>query len=467
MFEQAIVLLGDGKSGTLAPHATRVAGLSMLKRTLVMLQWAGVGEALVVAPPSLLREARDTLVGDRDLDTRRMAVLWARDKDFDSRGGLAISPVEARVRGRVLVLRADTVYDRELVRDIGRESIPAGQLLSVVDAGEPVGLYAGDAEAVRRLNGFEVTQAAREMVAEGRGIERAPGERFWVRIVDAAAVGRAEDFLWNSCRKPVDGIVARLLNRHISLFISRRIAHLPIRPNHVSLVTFVLGIGTALAVAQGGYWWFLLGAALFKINSILDGVDGELARVRYQMSVLGEWMDTLSDDISNMLFFIALAMGAYRLTADPTWVTLGFVTAISSLLASAYMYALLLRSGRGDLLAIKFLFERGNGKGGGERSAFARVMDNLKYVAKKDFFVFLTFLMALFGLLPWMLYLTAVVNVFVLTTVVIQEVLVRRKQRAGEVVERVVVGVEATVPGAGASAPAERPGTPEPAPARR
>lgn len=467
MFEQAIVLLGDDKTGTLAPHTTRVAGLSMLKRTLVMLQWAGVGEALVVTPSHLLREARETLVGDSDLDPERMSVLWARDREFETRGSLAVAPVEGRVRGRVLVLRADTVYDRELVRDVGRQEIPSGQLLSVTESGKHIGLYAGDAQVVRRLNGHEVESAARAMVAEGLGYEMDKGARFCVRITDAASVRRAEDHLWDSCRKPIDGIVARLLNRHISLFISRRIAHLPIKPNHVSLVTFALGIGTAVAVAQGGYWWFLLGAALFKLNSILDGVDGELARVRYQMSVLGEWMDTLSDDISNMLFFIALSIGAYATTGNTTWVTLGFLTAVPSLIATAYQYTLLIRSGRGDLLAIRWLFERGNGKGEGEASGFSRFMDKLKYVAKKDFFVFLTFLMAVVGLLQWMLYLTALVNLILLTTVVIQEVMVRSMRRQGEAVDRVITGVDATVPGSAQPARAKSGSSPAPAPARR
>ena len=36
----------------------------------------------------------------------------------------------------------------------------------------------------------------------------------------------------------------------------------------------------------GGYAMALLGAVLLQIASILDGVDGELARVRVQFSVL-------------------------------------------------------------------------------------------------------------------------------------------------------------------------------------
>jgi phosphatidylglycerophosphate synthase len=38
---------------------------------------------------------------------------------------------------------------------------------------------------------------------------------------------------------------------------------------------------------------------LFQLNSIIDGVDGELARMRLEASVLGEWLDTVGDGLCN------------------------------------------------------------------------------------------------------------------------------------------------------------------------
>ena len=439
MVHQAIVLTGDSDAGARAPHLGRVAGLSMLERTLAMLQWAGVREAFVVVGPWDRGASQRSVTTPKILNPEKMQVRWVVDAGAGDRGGLSMAKLGRRVRGRVLVVRADTVYQRELVRDLVEQSPPVGGVVVATGAGgEEVGAMVLDHATVTAFNGHAVTEALSAFDREGRIRRRDVSDRFWVRVSDQNAVARAEDLLWDSCRKPVDGIVARHLNRHVSLFISRRIVGLPISPNQISVVTLVLGILAALLVSVGGYGWLLLGAAVFKLNSILDGVDGELARVRFQMSVVGEWMDTISDDVSNLLFFVALAMGAYRMTGSEGWITLGLLTAVPFLVATAYRYTLLLRSGRGDLLAIRWVFERGNGKGDGERSRFAALVDGIGLLLKKDFFCLLVLVMALASVLPWALVLTTVANLLLLGTIVAQELIFARMQRRGESVERVL-----------------------------
>ena len=438
LIQQAIVLASETEGAAFAPHTTRVAGLFMLKRTLAMLQWSGVQEALVVVGPWDRGAAARSLEGDRDL--RRMRIRFVVDEKAAERGGLAVAPAARQVRGRVVVLRADTVFERDIIRQLSERALDAGSVVAVTDRGRRTRMVLCERGSVAAMNGHTLDAALDAFEDQGRLRRMDVGGRFWVRIDSDEAVREAEDLLWNSCRKPHDGIVAKTLNRNVSLFVSRRIAHLPVTPNHVSLVNFALGILTALAIAKGGYGWFLLGAVIFKTNSILDGVDGELARVRYQMSVTGEWMDTLSDDLSNLLFYVSLAVGAYTMTGNPLWVTLGFVSVIPSLLATAYQYTLLIRGGRGDLLAIKWLFERGNGKGNERQTAFGAFMDKLKYVVKKDFFVALTVVAALLNALPYVLWLTAIANVILVGTVIAQEVAVRRARHSGLAVERLVAG---------------------------
>lgn len=438
LLQHAIVLTSDEPTNPYAPHSTRVAGLSMLKRTLVMLQWAGVQEAFVIVGPWDGDASRRSLEGDRDL--RKLRIHFLVDDGAPQRGGLAVAPAARLVRGRTVVVRADRVYERDIVRNLMKRATGAGHVVAVTDHGRRTGMVLCERGSVAAMNGHLLDEALDAFAEQGRLKTMDVDGRWHVRIADDASIRVAEDLLWNSCRKPIDGIVARHLNRNISLFISRRIAHWPVTPNHVSLVNFALGILMAFAIANGGYGWFLLGTLIFKLNSILDGVDGELARVRYQMSVTGEWMDTVSDDLSNLLFYVSLSVGAFAMTGDSLWVTLGFVSVIPSLLATAYQYTLLIRGGRGDLLAIKWLFERGNGKGNETQTAFGAFMDKLKYVVKKDFFVALTVAAALVGVLPWVLWLTAIANVILLGTVIAQEVLVRRLRHKGQEVTRLVAG---------------------------
>jgi CDP-L-myo-inositol myo-inositolphosphotransferase len=166
----------------------------------------------------------------------------------------------------------------------------------------------------------------------------------------------------------------------------------------MTIVTFLIGLGGAAVAAQGGYGPFLVGAALMQLNSILDGVDGELARVRFQHSKLGQWLDTIGDDASNLFFYAALAWGV-RAEPAGAWLSLaGWVVTAATFLTAALYYSELVGSGSGDLYAIEWEFDKQPPKGiGGKLVRFGRL------VLKQDFFIFLWLCLALGGLLGWAL----------------------------------------------------------------
>lgn len=141
----------------------------------------------------------------------------------------------------------------------------------------------------------------------------------------------------NTLRKPADGLVSRWLNRRISLAVTRRLANVPITPNQISIVTLLLGIASGVVVAQGTYALGIVGAALLQIQSTLDGVDGELARLRSQCTRLGQWLDTISDDLAEFSFLLGLTI------ASPTqgMKTLGFLGLTAYAVAKGILYTLL------------------------------------------------------------------------------------------------------------------------------
>jgi phosphatidylglycerophosphate synthase len=73
-------------------------------------------------------------------------------------------------------------------------------------------------------------------------------------------------------------------------------------------------------------------------GAVADCVDGELARLRHQGSKLGEWLDSLADDISTGCFLVGLSFGQTWLPfgLNPLWFGLGCATVF--LLMSIYMY---------------------------------------------------------------------------------------------------------------------------------
>jgi phosphatidylglycerophosphate synthase len=125
-----------------------------------------------------------------------------------------------------------------------------------------------------------------------------------------------------------DGFLARHLSRKVSRFMSRRLVLTPVTPNQITLGGSGIGMAGALFLAWGGYWHQLIGCLLFLLCIIVDGVDGEIARLKLQETPFGHTLDVIMDNIVHIAIFLGLALGLVRNSGDPVywhilWVLLG------------------------------------------------------------------------------------------------------------------------------------------------
>lgn len=180
--------------------------------------------------------------------------------------------------------------------------------------------------------------------------ERQPGSS--LRIIGpgsiprpAVSVQRQEDVpaaelaIRRAIFKPTDGVLARF-NRRISLPISLVLIRTPITANQISVGIVALGFWAAWLFSRGTYAASLLGAAVSLAASILDGCDGEVARLKYQESVFGCWLETVGDYSYYVAIFIGIAVGAVRSTGDAIFYNLG-VAALGGFLVTAFLLLLL------------------------------------------------------------------------------------------------------------------------------
>ena len=353
-----------------------VAGISLLERSVRLASVCGATEILVVV----------------DKDEKRVREALSRTESKVVPQIIREVPSE----GFVAFLDVWTVYERAGIKELLEQDSP---VVFEFDGG-------------------------RAWMGSGSDLE--PGEntqavtRWAKHVLTAEDAVEAARRLWLDCRKPLDGIISRHLNRYISLWISARIARWPIHPNHISVVTFSLGILAGLLAGLGGYWNFLLAGLVFQANSVIDGCDGELARVKYQFSVKGEWLDTISDDLSDVFFWAGLGIGAWYTyeSAMPAtwWLWLGLISVVFKLVSMALYYTWLYARGRGDLLAFTWSFDDASEDSG----LMARVLKVLKYTTKKDFIVFAAMVLAFVGYLPWLLLAAAPGNIVVAIGVILQ-----------------------------------------------
>lgn len=89
--------------------------------------------------------------------------------------------------------------------------------------------------------------------------------------------------------------------------LARMLAKTPITPNMVSVLGAGLVIGAGFAYAAPGWpLMALLGMALHMGWHVVDGADGDLARLTGRTSPVGEMVDGLCDYLSHLVLYVLL-----------------------------------------------------------------------------------------------------------------------------------------------------------------
>ena len=159
--------------------------------------------------------------------------------------------------------------------------------------------------------------------------------RFWIDVDDPAAFSRAEKAIQDRLRdKSNDGPVSLYLNRPLSIRISRRLVRYPVTPNQISLFSFLCSLLGAGLFALGGYPGLLLGGLLAQFASVIDGCDGEVARLKFQGSDYGGWLDAVLDRYADAFLLFGLTWHVYSANRDPLIIFVGFLAIIGSFILS-------------------------------------------------------------------------------------------------------------------------------------
>jgi phosphatidylglycerophosphate synthase len=338
-------------------------------------------------------------------------------------GGLPLGlrlALDAQAAGAAAIVVPETASELRALLGDPRLRIPV-----VATAPQGAGVLAAPASLLaHRATLKELGQALEPGVVQNvTGVREPPSVAYSfapIEVSSSDVASQAERALFRSLRKPQDGWTSRHLNRYISLSISRWLVKTPLRPNQVSVGILGVGVLGAVLAARGGYANLALGAALFQAQSVLDGCDGEMSRVSHRGSKMGEWLDTIGDDLTNYGFFGGAGLGLYRQTGQELYLIAGIVCVACGVIASGLEYRYLIKIGSGDLLKYP-LSQASSGEG---KLAF------LAPLFKRDTFVFLTLLAALGGALGPMLCVFSLGAIGILFSVLKTELRLAREARA-------------------------------------
>jgi phosphatidylglycerophosphate synthase len=362
----------------------KVAGLTVLGRALLALGDAGARAVLVVGGEQSIVER--SLAGRVSKAAVCHIGEWANMEDLKET--LCQEPDEL-----ILVIEQPFLFDKDTVQSLLRAEVPS-------KLGDAFGLLIAPLSAFEQKLSIEnasVNVEAPERIAPVCPVLAKPIER-------EEDLHLAEAELLATTQKPiaVDGVIAFYVMRPVSRFITRALWNTRITPNQVTLLSMLSGLAAAPFAASGGYWFHILAGVLLFIGATIDCVDGEIARLKHLGSRSGEWLDTLSDDISTAGYLIGLSAGVSWLPFGLNPSFFGWAAAILFVVSSAYIYYVLARYiGVIDTTRFPYFFLEEPGKPKGPNTGFGwRFSQLATYALKRDFFVALFVVLALCNA-PW------------------------------------------------------------------
>jgi CDP-L-myo-inositol myo-inositolphosphotransferase len=348
-------------------------GVSLIERVIRSAMESGLEEFCVVTGYQGERVAEFL----RRLSQRLgVAIDVIHNDEWRQENGLSVARGRAAIHEPFILLMADHLFDPRIIEALRQQSIADadvvlavdpvvdGPLIDIDDATKvsvedgyitAIGknLTAYDAidtgiflctpavfSAVDHVRGTDrhgqtALSAAIQLLADRHRARALAVREFWIDVDDGRAYKRAERALLDSLRsKRTDGPVSRWLNRPISARLSSLLVRTPVTPNEISFSAFVLALISSALFAAGGYRRLALGGVIAQSASVLDGSDGEVARLKYLSSDFGRWFDAVLDRYADAMLLFGLTWHAYRRKASPWVVPIGFLAVVGSFMVS-------------------------------------------------------------------------------------------------------------------------------------
>ena len=344
--------------------ARQLLGLSVLRRMIRAARRSGFGDVVVLAGTDDIDQLRP-LISDEAAVTIVPAVP---------------TPHYGTVTARV---PADLVGERSWLEQLAMETATRSTRLA---DGTDIFLFHADATS-EQIAAADTATAGEPIVFQTPPL----------RMADERDRKPAEQRLLKGLIKDSDGFMSRYFARPISIAVSRRLAPYGVTPNQMTIVSGSIGVAAAPFFLSASPAMQVIGGLLFVTHSVLDGCDGELARLTFRESRLGGLLDFFSDNLVHVAIFACMAIG-WSLAEDASWpLILGASAVLGTAGSAGAVYWLTLRK---KTTAGPVYTSVSDGPSGG----LTKVLDAL---SRRDF-VYLVLVLSVFGKANWFLALTAI-----------------------------------------------------------
>lgn len=356
-----IIAAGKGeriKTLTEPKPLVNLLGLTLIERVILSAKKAGITEFVIVT--GYLGNKIKTKIGNGK--RYNVQINYVENKEWHRGNGLSVLCAKKLVNDKFILLMADHVFESEIITGLVQTHLENGECIlcidtdgskhidiidatkvfvendRIVEIGKNLERYNGidcgifllsptifDALAECIKNGKEELTHAIKVLAHKKLMRTYDiNKSFWIDIDTEESYKKAEEMICKKLIKPTDGIIARILNRPLSIRISKTLVNTKISPNAISICCFISGVVAGAVFCIGNYFAFIVAGLLAQFTSIIDGCDGEIARLKFQQSEYGAWFDSVLDRYADAAIIFGMIYGGWVVTNNNLIWLVGF-----------------------------------------------------------------------------------------------------------------------------------------------
>ncbi len=311
---------------------------------------------------------------NRFSQSKKINITHITNEEWEKGNGISVLKAKKLLNEHFILLMGDHIFDQSILMKLKNEIIADGEVMlsvdyniktnKIVDVDDATKVLVRDnrifdiGKNIKKYNAYdtgiflcspEIFSAIEESLhnddsslSGGIRILASKGkvktfdikDDYWIDVDNDKTFKKAESKLLDTLKKASDGPISRYLNRPISSSITKHLLKTDITPNYISLFSFILAMLGALFFFLGGYINLVIGAILAQVSSVIDGCDGEIARLKFQATEFGGWFDAVLDRYADAFLLFGLTYYVFFINKGFLAFFIGFLAIIGTFMNS-------------------------------------------------------------------------------------------------------------------------------------
>jgi choline kinase len=365
------LIIASGRGARLASKSrskplTSLMGMPLIARVILRARKAGLKEFYVVTGyrGQILRDYLETFSKKRNIK-----ITCLHNDEWRKENGISVLKAKDIINGNFILLMSDHIFDEKIIAKLKNKRINNNEIILAIDSNVKINYFVDEEDVTKVFiknkrilhigknlkeydaydtgiflctpaifNAIEQSSKRGDTSLSG-GIEILAQKgkvrvcdvsgNYWIDVDNEVKLKQAKRHLINVfANKKSDGFISRYINRPISGQITKVLLKTKIQPNTITLTCFFLSIIGAFFFFHKGYVNLLIGAILAQVASIIDGCDGEIARLKFLETEFGGWFDAVLDRYADAFLLFSLTYYTYQVISNPVIMIIGFMAVL-------------------------------------------------------------------------------------------------------------------------------------------